>query len=796
MMMTPMAHMAHPPGRSTLPFLAAENTPKPANDARIPSLSRSEVSSTDNEATTPEGREPLQLPVTSLDHFDSSKLEATYELTTENLVSARSPSPVILNSPEATPVAIRYMDHPSTAARAAATPFGVAPLRDVTTRYINRRPPSPSIDYPDSSRAPVDHTIQRKGYPLSVLASNSLPSRPSPLRSALAPRSSPGSISTTARSDDAASMPCEDGASNISARSLASQEDHLGDSSIRYRDGHLAASEIRHPHPNTSTRSSHQIDSVSPFAKIQRHLNKMDQQLLDTSSDLDQEHEDWRGERRRLLKIIRDAGLDIDSRGLVGELDTDAVTTHDSFSEVASLRAQLHDSRAQLQDVLDEMSKLKSDFTRKTEEHYHVFTEIGADYTKQIESLQDELGRAKGEVTRLQTQLGMLRPSSAVQEDELRKQIAILGGDLSRAQEDAQVVAEALANAQARLSEAHANEQATLEQLQEAEDQAKMLQSQLDSAEREAQLCTRRAEDFQSRLTAAEEKTHALQSQLDAARREDTFATSSTEDLQKRLSIAERLAEDRARQTSTLETRLMTAEDRVDDHVRLSTTLEARLASLEEANDTLEAEKEAMSQQISGLERHQRDDQDVISDQSKVVRELEEGIAVSNAEIKANKNRIDELEEFLFAAHAAQASSQAELESLKNQLEIARPQTAEFNETRDTTIASSPNLAAVYEEQLDEAYRHIGRLKAEFEGIPARHKTLEDRDARIRALETEKETLLERLKAREMATPSRWANSMRTSTPVVHKAVSALRSPRTPGSLKDVSTRQPNQMPR
>jgi chromosome segregation ATPase len=556
----------------------------------------------------------------------------------------------------------------------------------------------------------------------------------------------------------------------------------------RRRGASLAASEIRVSHAETSTGSLQHLDSVSPFAKIQRHLNKLDRQLLDTSSDLDQEHEDWREERRHLLKVIRDAGLDVDKRGLVGELNSSTTPQGDSALEVTSLRTQLQDSRAQLQDAHDEMSRLKSDFAKKTEEHYHMFTEIGADYTKQIESLHDELGRSKGEVTRLQTQLDMLRPSSAVQEDELRKQISILGGDLARAQDDAQVVAEALANAQARLSEAHANEQATLEQLQEAEEHAEMLQSQLDSAEHEATLGTRRAEDLQSQLAASEERACVLQSQLDAARRDRSLASNDTEDLQKRLAAAESRAEIRTEHTSSLEARLAAAEDRIAEHALESASLEGRLSSLQQENDSLQAEKDAMSQQINSLERNQSDDQDVISDQRKIVQELEDEIATSNVEIKANKKRIDELEKFLSAAQATQASSQAELESLKNQLEIAKLDATEVDETTDAAAASSPNVAAVYEEQLDEAYRHIGRLKAELEGMPARHKTLEDRDARIRALETEKEALLERLKSREVASPARWANSMRGSTPVLHKAVSALRSPRTPGPLKDVSS--------
>ncbi|GMK59329.1 hypothetical protein CspeluHIS016_0703440 [Cutaneotrichosporon spelunceum] len=779
--------MPRSPSHSISPFLSRENTPKTGNEARIPSLSRSEVSSTDNEATTPEGRDPLQLPVASVDRYGSSKLEATYDLTTENLIVARPPSPVILSSAEATPVAIRYMDQPSTAARAAATPFGVAPLRDVTTRYHNQRQLSPSVDYPNSSRTPFDDTVQGKGHLRSSPAPNSLPPDPSPLRSALAWQSSTDSSSVTVNYDSTANKPNEDQDSNTSALSLASHDDLLNSSSVRYRGGSLSASDLQRSQQsnvNRSTGSPQHLDSVSPFAKIQRHLNKLEYQS--TRSDAVQAPDDWHLERRRLVKIIRDAGLDIDSHQLEGYRETDTPTSDKPSSKV-SLLSEIASLRAQLQDANDELSTVKSDFARKTEEHYHMFTEIGADYATQIESLQDELGRVKGEVTRRQTQLDMLRPSSAVQEDELRKQIAILGGDLSRAQDDAQIVAEALANAKARLSEAHANEQATFQQLQEAEDHAEILQSQLDSAKREAKLGKHKVEDLQSRLFAAEDKAQALQSQLDATQQEGTLATSNADDLRKRLAAAEIVAEDRAQQLSMLESRLTEAQSLVEEHVRDSAALKTDLLSLEESITTLQADNNAMSQQRSDLERRQEDNEEVISGQRKIIEELEGGATTFTAEIEANKKRIDELEGFLSAAQSTQASSQAELESLKHQLEIARLEAMEADVTRDVTVASSPNLATIYEEQLEEAHRLIGRLKAELEGIPARHKTLEDRDARIRALETEKITLLERLKAREQASPARWVNSTHTSTPVFHRTVSALRSPRTPGPLKDLS---------
>ncbi|CAK9786827.1 hypothetical protein CC85DRAFT_288238 [Cutaneotrichosporon oleaginosum] len=772
---TTTSFISPPAGPLGMSYQTAENTPKHMNEARIPSLSTSEVSSNDVEATTPEGGESLRLPHV---HYGSPHLEdKSSDLTADNLTPVPSSLPGILDSPEATPGPIRYMDYPSTAARAAATPF--APLRDVTTRYRNRRPLSPSLDRGGSSRALVDHTAQHKSSPMPVLAFDSLPSRFSPLRRTTAPQSF--ASSTTAKPDDASNHSDED------RRPLhlgTSVDDHIGDRSVVCDDGSSSGPGANMPSADVSMESPQHIHSMSPFAKVERHLNRMDHQLINTS-DLTSSEENWQEERGRLLQVIRDAGLDAETGEYNKDLNADGTGKDVSLSELVSLRAELQDTRDQLQDAHEEMSRVKVDFSRKTEEYYHMFSEIGADYTKQIEALQDEVGQTKGEVTRLQTQLDMLRPSSAVQEDELRKQIAILGGDLSRAQEDAQIVAEALANAQARLSEAHANEQATLEQLQQAEDRADTLQSHLHSAEREVQQITQCADDLRSQLVASEKSLLEFKSRLEFAHREET---SEIEDLRARLDAAQNLAEERARELTAMQARLATASRLVEQRDGQILSFEARVSSLTDEKDALREEKCLLSQRVEQLELRQRENQGVMDHERKVIQQLEEVVTTSTTEIETSQKRVAELEMFLSTAQAAQADSQAELQSLQHQLMMLSLERPEADQSRDSAVSTSADMTkSIYQAQLDEAHRHIGRLKAELERMPARHRTLEDRDARIHALTAEKEILLERLKAREMASPARYAHSMAASTPALHRAVSALRSPRTPGPLKDLS---------
>lgn len=735
-----------------------EKTPKPVQEVRVPSLSRSEVSATDNEATTPEGREGLHAALSSnaIRNVwpDETKPDTTYDSVPDVHVppSASSP-PRMPSSPEATPVAIRYMDQPSTAARAAAIPFGTtaAPLRDLTPLYRNRQSftpsaiASPSVDYTSTPRAPLDDAARRKSHVLSVLASASLPSRvrsrPSPLRpyqhTALpqgdSPAEGPSSATwlpgfTADRSDSVDDNPSP----NTSALSLASHDISVA----RYRRGNTSVPDVLLANAGAFPGSNLNLENRPDAVKIHKHLNKMNQELLDTNEQLAREAEDWRGECLRLISVMRESGFEVDDQGLVGGLALGGPTKNMQDSETSE--AMEHPSqdtsmRRQLQEARDELSKAQNEFQRRTAEHQRLFTEIGNDYAHQVEALEENLDAANAEMSDLRTQLDMLKPSSAEHEDELRRQITILGDDLARAHEDAHVASEQVATAQTRLSEAQAGEQATLQQLQDSDNNAEALQSQLDGALRRMILSSRRAEDLENRLTAAE-----------------------------------RLVEERVQQSSIVE---------------------ARLSSIEAEKVALQAENTALSQRINDLEGHHAADQDVIVEQRKVIQELENGSDSLGGENLANQNRIADLESILSATQAAQASTQAELESAKNRPSVAklRSESIEADDSHTTTATSPPSIVATLEERLDEAHRLIGRLKAERDSSPARLATLEARDARIRVLETEKETLLERLKAREMPSPARGASSMRTSTPVVHKAISALRTPRTPGPLKDVS---------
>jgi hypothetical protein len=98
------------------------------------------------------------------------------------------------------------------------------------------------------------------------------------------------------------------------------------------------------------------------------------------------------------------------------------------------------------------------------------------------------------------------------------------------------------------------------------------------------------------------------------------------------------------------------------------------------------------------------------------------------------------------------------------------------------------------EERLDEAHREIGKLKHELASTPHRKSHIEMRDARIKALEREKAALAERLSAREASASGMVSGSMMAAgspfkaSPFVNKALASLKTPKTPGSLKEVSS--------
>ena len=101
---------------------------------------------------------------------------------------------------------------------------------------------------------------------------------------------------------------------------------------------------------------------------------------------------------------------------------------------------------------------------------------------------------------------------------------------------------------------------------------------------------------------------------------------------------------------------------------------------------------------------------------------------------------------------------------------------------------------AAMEEQLDLAFREIGRLKHELSATPNRNLSLEVMSTKIKALEREKAALQERLVEPDFTSDAVVSNTMKTagspfyrSNPIMPKTIASLRTPKTPGPLKDVS---------
>lgn len=713
-------------------------------ETRIPSLTRSEVSGTDQEATTPESHDRIlntTLPVqdvteaskSSGDPVDFSNLDQTQQAECPNAKSTPASSQTV------TPAVMRFMDTPDTAVRAAATPFGVgAALRDVTRKHGNNAVPStpftPSIDYHKTPRAALDDAERRKNHVLSVLASSTLPSRvkrftPHPRRHV---SMGPGAESISEEASFLGKLD-ESRSINESFISVASSQDLTPDrrgSRAFNQRANTSVPNILYSGAAASSPVSH-LDSRPDTVKIQKHLNMMNQQLLDNNADLAREAEEWRNECTRLIGIMRETGIQIDDDGnVLGELprlpvdedsheqppkvghscpDEKAATQgveelqallHDKEEEIAELlNATSADEQKTLREELEESRRahdaLKAEFAQKTKDHTSQFTEICTEFEAQVGQLEARVHELEDELER----------SRAATDSDMRNQqraeIASLLGQIQNLEtnlaKSTNVIAELRAEAEGRNRE-----------LQERQDEASELHERLAQIDR--------TNEATAQALEVSEKACAV-------------------------AIAER---DSARQ------------DAEESHRRLSDlerTLITNKAIMEEQRESLSSLEDLADREHKDLEETQR----LLRDARKELGEV----------------------------HSKLLDKDQEIEALRGQAELAILEKSACLEGSRTTEAENSVVGAL-EDRLEAAYKEIGRLKHEALTSPIRQSTLEARDARISALETEKLALMERLKAQEVSSPARWSNSMMTSTPL-HKTVTSLKYPATPGPLKDVS---------
>lgn len=673
-----------------------------AEPQRIPSLSRSELSGTDNEATTPDGSDTIALHgyrfSPSPHSFPSPPKAIRLSMHGTNAPPSLEQSIALSATPKA---AIRYMDTPSTAARAAATPFGQVvsnPLSDITPRFHNNDPATvytPSVDYSSTPRALLDDKERRKSHVLSVLASASLPSRvrqrgtPHPLRRvSVVPNTqsiwedaSTSGFSTKARIDTSP---------DVSSVSIASSQDLATDrkTQLRYQRGNTSVPDILMSAGTATPGFNLQSDNRPDAVKIQKHLNMMNKQLLDTNAVLAREAEDWRQECVRLVGMLADAGIELDDDGLAGTLmnqssqsSLELPTLDDSFkaAEVSSsLALEKHPTRSQhskrspstlpgataiveseaadtsdasLRATQRELEHLQSDFARKTLEHAEQFAEICQEYEEQVTSLQTQLQDAHTEL------------------EQLRQREALEGGPT--------LAPALLQHSRARSPSAGV-------------DSPRALSPDLG-------LGPASANDAHK-----EERIISLQSELTALQQSVTKLKQS----------------------------LATEQQRNQDLVAAMDVQQAKDAEAQLQAQTREADIERLQNQLG-------------------VKEVE-------------------------------------IEELRLHTEDLLVKRDDGDKPNRHARGEHDSLVTSLEDRLDHAYHEIGLLRQKLCDAEADNASAEARETRIQALELEKAVLLERLQAQPPSTPGPWARSMMTSTPIVNKVLSSLKTPKTPGQLKEV----------
>lgn len=716
--------------------------PGPGPEARIPSLTRSEVSGTDHEATTPESCDRIlnsaTLPADGLDDTHSAEIDGG-DLDQTQRTEGPSVKPTKAPSNAVTPAVMRFMDTPDTAVRAAATPFGVgAALRDVTRRHANiadvpSTPFTPSVDYNKTPRAALDDAERRKNHVLSVLASSTVPSRvkrftPHPRRHASV---APAAESVSDEASFLSKVQDESRSVNDSFISVASSQDLTPDrrgSRVFNQRANTSVPNILYSGAVASSPGVSHLDNRPDTVKIQKHLNMMNQQLLDNNADLAREAEEWRSECTRLIGIMREVGIQIDDDGnVLGELpklregntfeqlsDVDtsnrvaseatveqAQDLNARFEEVDGLRGATpaQDDMSALREELEESRRahdaLKAEFAQKTKDHTSQFTEICTEFEEQVRQLE-------AQVRQLQNELETTKATAGVPADDhlhvaevssLRNRIQLLEEDLGQSTEEAAT-----------------------------------LRTEIEERDRELQ-------EAKNRLSMVEERL----SELDFAKGTATHALEQSE--------------------------------------------KAR-ASADAEREAVAKEVEELRRQLADMERVLATNRAIMEEQRQSLSNLEDLAGREHKDLEDTQRLLRDARRELGEAHSRLLEKDQEIETLRGQADVAILEKSVRLDEANRSEANN-SIIGVLEDRLEAAHKEIGRLKHEARSTPIHQSTLEARDARISALETEKLALMERLKAHEVSSPARWSSSVMTSTPL-HKTVTSLKYPSTPGPLKDV----------
>ncbi|KAK4684273.1 hypothetical protein P7C73_g5915, partial [Tremellales sp. Uapishka_1] len=727
-----------------------------------------------------------------------STKESTYHVT---------PGPVLQDvtaSQQNTPIAIPFTPSPSN-----------------TTKSANFTTPRPLLD--DAER--------RKNHVLAVLNSTGLPSRvsrtPHPLRKvSMAPHSESIAEEGSPHSSDNAtprrngtpraygtpgtmthlSIEAAQTSGNDSFVSIASSADLTSDRRASNYHQRLSRGNTSFPTlllPSTSPGGSFHgapSDKRVDGAKIHKHLNAMNKQLLEANGELAREAEAWRDEVDRLKGVLTENGIEVEEVELPGNVS--------GVTSLAGIRNGLHPlspdtSIISAKDVPGQHDEVSAkDMLGDLSPHEYAL--LLQEMAERLESLEDELNEKDGLISKL--------------EERLSSNIGTLNDTESSNKQlgDAESIRMQLQTEFATKTEEHAKKFGEI--CSGFEDQVQSLEKNLGLSRAEVERLKMEKErlsdlisaggplgkdrEFQRQIDESEAELRTLKAQLHAAVEE-------VETVKARLEGSDEVAREKAELEAELE-ELRTKMDEMDElHARLE-ELESLSEEMDDLRDRLQSmdevkeESERLKAEIEGLRLTSSDQEaelerqyDQIQEYSQRIQELESDLKTldedhakysedSQKEMERMQTELEDVQQLL-------ASTEAEVEILHAKVEPQPgPSQSTPSASASSTSAMDRSMVNAMEERLDEAYREIGRLKHDLAATPHRKSILELKDAKIKALEREKAALADRLQsARSPSIPN--AESPFKPSPFVHRAIASLKTPKTPGPLKDTTVGDANE---
>lgn len=719
----------------------------------------------------------------------------------------------------------------------AYTPFTPSPLGIM----------SKDSDF-STPRAPLDDAERRKSHVLAVLSSTGLPSRttrplrgtPHPTRRGLA---APGSESiaeeegtptsfrqTSAELGSQFQLTVASFQGDGSFVSVASSADLTSDKRASRHPvarGNTSFPTILLPTSGGGSSSAmgslHGSEGRADGVKIHKHLNAMNKQLLETNGELAREAEAWRAEVDRLRGMLVDAGVEVEDMDIVARL-ADMSRSPGASSRSGSLGpppslGDLSRHSFSARQALGE--RRRSGSSTASASRLERLDEVGQDeqiaimqeMVDKLEMLEQGLDEKDQLIADLEARLESEPASVELREEVDRLRVALEQGEKARndlhaefahkTEQHAKQFGEICSGFETQVKALEtdlANSKAELDRLREEKGRLEGVALAESQSEKEAQL-RKQVAQLEEELSLLRQDARQAEQELDALRQ---TSQQEKEDLA-------RSAKDASDKAAQLQTQLEELQDRFEELTKASDELHVQLDDAQEARRSAEEEQAILQREVEEFSRVKT----FLEEELVETREKVEVLTTRLEELDARGNETteaDDLRRDIEDLEGKLAEQDAELEVLRGKLAVAdmsflAPRTpGQATTTRDAVSASSAadqtSFVAALEDRLDDAYREIGRLKHELASTPRHQSTLEARDAKIKALEAEKASLKARLNSLKQSQSRSQsflggnstvlqaaASPFGRPTPLAHGAIAALKTPKTPGPLKDVCRR-------